>query len=116
MIVRRNISWWRKHRREVVSEVDDHSRTIPGQERSSTVGCCSTTPSRRLTPRQRAAIVLRFYDDLTERDTAEMLGVSVGTVKSQTHAAGAAARGRTSPRRDAGGPADDRHELRDLHA
>lgn len=38
-----------------------------------------------LLPRgQRAVIVLRFYDDLTEAQTAEALGVSVGTVKSQT--------------------------------
>ena len=33
---------------------------------------------------QRAVIVLRFYDDLTEVQTAAALGVSVGTVKSQT--------------------------------
>ncbi len=40
-----------------------------------------------LTPRQRAVVVLRFYDDLTERQTAELMGVAVGTVKSQTHLA-----------------------------
>ncbi len=33
---------------------------------------------------QRAVVVLRFYDDLTEEQTAAALGVSVGTVKSQT--------------------------------
>jgi RNA polymerase sigma-70 factor (sigma-E family) len=37
-----------------------------------------------LTPKQRAVLVLRYYDDLTEAATAEMLGCSVGTVKSQT--------------------------------
>ncbi|MFJ2758846.1 sigma-70 family RNA polymerase sigma factor [Nocardioides sp. NPDC087217] len=39
---------------------------------------------QRLPPRQRAVIVLRFYDDLTERETAATLGVAIGTVKSQT--------------------------------
>ena len=37
----------------------------------------------RLTPRQRAAVVLRFYEDLPESDVAAALGCSVGTVKSQ---------------------------------
>ena len=32
--------------------------------------------------RQRAAIVLRFYEDLSERETARVLGCAVGTVKS----------------------------------
>ncbi|MFY9587387.1 MAG: SigE family RNA polymerase sigma factor [Actinomycetota bacterium] len=35
-----------------------------------------------LPPRQRAAIVLRFYEDLSEQQTAYVLGVPVGTVKS----------------------------------
>ncbi|RYP86944.1 hypothetical protein EKO23_08135 [Nocardioides guangzhouensis] len=37
---------------------------------------------RRLSPRQRAVLVLRYFDDLTEADTAAAVGISVGTVKS----------------------------------
>jgi RNA polymerase sigma-70 factor (sigma-E family) len=36
----------------------------------------------RLPYRQRAALVLRFFEDLSERQTAEALGCAVGTVKS----------------------------------
>jgi RNA polymerase sigma-70 factor (sigma-E family) len=39
---------------------------------------------RRLPPRRRACVVLRYYEDLPEREVAAILGCSVGTVKSQT--------------------------------
>jgi hypothetical protein len=40
-----------------------------------------------LPPRQRPVVVLRYFDDLTEAQTAEALGCAVGTVKSQASAA-----------------------------
>ncbi|WP_371934864.1 SigE family RNA polymerase sigma factor [Streptomyces sp. KL118A] len=36
----------------------------------------------KLPARQRAMVVLRYYEDLSEAQTAEVLGVSIGTVKS----------------------------------
>ncbi|MFI7127753.1 SigE family RNA polymerase sigma factor [Nonomuraea sp. NPDC050153] len=41
------------------------------------------TELRRLPPRMRAVLVLRYWEDQTEHDTAALLGCSVGTVKSQ---------------------------------
>ena len=90
VLVRRNISWWRKHRREVVREVEE-------RDAGATAHGDPTAPSDRrlaldhalagLTAKQRAVVVLRYYDDLPEREVAEVLGVSAGTVKSQAHTA-----------------------------
>ncbi|MBJ7356250.1 SigE family RNA polymerase sigma factor [Nocardioides sp.] len=83
IIVRDNISWWRRH------------RDVPSPERAD-VASASSDPETalvvqrslaRLAPRQRAVLVLRHFDDLTERETAEVLGVTVGTVKSTNAAA-----------------------------
>lgn len=40
---------------------------------------------RTLPPRQRASIVLRYFEDLAESEVARLMGCSVGTVRSQTH-------------------------------
>ncbi len=37
----------------------------------------------RLGPESRAVVVLRYYADLTERQTADVLGIALGTVKSR---------------------------------
>ena len=50
------------------------------------------TALQRLGPRQRAVIVLRYWLDLTEHETAAALNCSVGTVKSQASRALAALR------------------------
>ena len=39
---------------------------------------------RELPPRQRVALVLRYFDDLSEAEVAAVMGCSVGTVKSTT--------------------------------
>jgi RNA polymerase sigma-70 factor (sigma-E family) len=49
---------------------------IPG--RAALLSCVRELPAG-----QRAVLVLRYFDDLTEADTARALGCSIGTVKSQ---------------------------------
>ena len=83
VIVRTNISWWRKRRREVVADPGD--RPVTGGEASADRRILIDHALGRLTPRQRSVVVLRYYDDLSEREAAAVLGISVGTVKSTTH-------------------------------
>ncbi len=61
-----------------------------------------------LPPRQRTVLVLRYFDDLSEIETAQLLGCSVGTVKSQ------AARGLARLR--AAAAAGDRRPAAEPHA
>jgi RNA polymerase sigma-70 factor (sigma-E family) len=51
----------------------------------------------RLTPRQRAVLVLRYFNDLTEPQVAELLGCSTGTVKSNASRGLARLRAALSP-------------------
>ena len=80
-LVRENISRWRRRRwREVnVERLPERSAVDPDPSGRMELAAALA----QLAPRQRAVVVLRFYEDLTERETAELLGVSIGTVKSQ---------------------------------
>jgi len=84
-IVHANINRWRRVRsRETVTDelpergVADRSAAFADQDavRRALAG---------LPPRQRAVLVLRYLDDMSEQEAANVLGCSVGTVKSQTH-------------------------------
>ncbi len=63
-----------------MSEVRDEP--MPGQDADQKLVLREALA--RLAPGQRAVIVLRYFDDLTEVQTADALGISVGTVKSQS--------------------------------
>lgn len=77
-------SWWRRRWNgerptETLPEglADDHGEAV--SVRHGLVAALATLPRR-----QRAVIVLRFFDDLTEAQTAAAMATSIGTVKSQT--------------------------------
>jgi RNA polymerase sigma-70 factor (sigma-E family) len=81
-MVNTHISWWRRRR------VDEYpTDEIPDQPAADTSGNTELhdTLQRaidRLPQRMRAAVVLRYFEDMTEAEVADVLGVSQGTVKS----------------------------------
>ena len=75
--------WWRRKWRseyptdELPDGIDTAAYAV--EERQDALEALAELPRG-----QRAVLVLRFYDDLTVAQTAEILGISEGTVKSQT--------------------------------
>lgn len=87
-ITRTAISWYRKRSWAGERPTDElPERSTPGHEDSVTRHSLLWTALMELPPRQRAIVVCRYYDDLTEAQTAAHLGCALGTVKSQAHAA-----------------------------
>ncbi|MFD7073619.1 SigE family RNA polymerase sigma factor [Nocardioides sp. NPDC059952] len=74
-------SWWRRkwNGEQPVLELVESSVDHPEEGAHDL-----WTALGRLPRRQRAVVVLRYFEDLTEVQTAEILGCSVGTIKSQT--------------------------------
>ena len=78
-------SWWRrKWRGEHAYAEPPEPDPGPGGHDVADQRQDLWTAMGRLPRRQRAVVVLRYVEDLTETETARLLGVSVGTVKSQT--------------------------------
>ncbi len=78
-------AWWRRKWRAEIPTGD--LPDVAGQTPYDAVDVAHAVNRAlaTLTPRQRAVVVLRYFDDLTEADTAAALGMPLGTVKS-THA------------------------------
>lgn len=77
-----HVSAWRRrrHLHEVpVEESPEATAAPPTEDRVLLVAALA-----RLTPKQRAVLVLRYLEDRSEAQTAAVLSCSVGTVKSQT--------------------------------
>jgi len=80
------VSIWRRRRpRELLSAAPPDPRAgAPDPAHATAVRLAVERALARLTRRQRTILVLRFFEDLTEAQTAEALGIGLGTVKSQT--------------------------------
>jgi RNA polymerase sigma-70 factor (sigma-E family) len=83
VMVNERISWARRRRFYPVAVVPDQRMADPADRTADRLTLATALAA--LTLRQRAVVVLRFYEDQSEADTAEIMGCSVGTVKSQTH-------------------------------
>ncbi|MBP0453155.1 MULTISPECIES: SigE family RNA polymerase sigma factor [unclassified Kitasatospora] len=99
VLVNAHVSWWRRRWHgelphgelpEPPTDADPFEDVVLGQVVAAAV--------RALPPRQRAVVVLRYFEDLSVEETAEALGCSTGTVKSQTHRALLALRGKLPAR------------------
>ncbi|GGJ97196.1 DNA-directed RNA polymerase sigma-70 factor [Streptomyces camponoticapitis] len=93
ILYRQQVSRWRlKGRRKELTVADPPD---PGVDARTASGADGTGAAElrlvmrdalsRLTARQRAVLVLRYFEDLPEADVARLLGCSVGTVRSTTH-------------------------------
>ncbi len=81
------IDRWRRRRVRPPEVLTDHHPELGGDGPDVERRLVLRDALARLTPKQRAVLSLRFYDDLTEAQTAHVLGCSVNTVKSQSRAA-----------------------------
>ncbi|GIJ80620.1 RNA polymerase sigma-70 factor, sigma-E family [Micromonospora phaseoli] len=79
------ISWWRRRRITERLQSQPPERAATDTAEATVLRLSLATALRRLTPRQRTVLVLRFYEDLTEAQVAQVLGCSVGTVKRHGH-------------------------------
>jgi RNA polymerase sigma-70 factor (sigma-E family) len=81
-IVNTHISWWRRRRVEEYPTDEIPDQAIADHAGNSDLQESMRRAVDRLPQRMRAAVMLRYYEDMTEAEVAEALGVSLGTVKS----------------------------------
>jgi RNA polymerase sigma-70 factor (sigma-E family) len=88
VMYREQVSWWRRlrhYRESLLNETNEVAVADPTD--GTNVRLAMRSALRQLSPAQRTVVVLRYYEDRTESEVAEILGCSVGTVRSRTHRA-----------------------------
>ncbi len=81
-MVNTHISWWRRRRVEEYPTDDIPEQAVADHAGDSELQDALRRAIERLPRRMRAAVVLRYYEDMSEAEIADVLGVSQGTVKS----------------------------------
>jgi len=75
-----NVSWWRSRRQVPETALQEYDGPAPAAD--TDLRLTVEQALARLTTRQRTVLVLRYFEDLTEVQTADVLGIGAGTVKS----------------------------------
>ena len=80
-ILNTHLSAWRRLRREAPGPVPE---SVQAADESAGERDRLRRALAALPPRQRAVVVMRWFEDMSEREVAEALGCSIGSVKSQS--------------------------------
>lgn len=81
-MVNTQISWWRRRKLEIYPTDEIPDQPVDDHTLRSEMHDVLDRALARLPHRQRVAVMLRYYEDLSEAEIADLLGVSIGTVKS----------------------------------
>jgi len=81
-MVNTHISWWRRRRVEEFPTDELPEQVVADHARESDMAEVVRRALDRLPQRMRAAVMLRYFEDMTEPEIAAALGISLGTVKS----------------------------------
>jgi RNA polymerase sigma-70 factor (sigma-E family) len=84
VMVNERRSWFRRRASTEITVATIHDQPAPDAHAQVDDAELLQRALLTLPQRQRATLVLRFFDDLSEAEVAHILGCSVGTVKSQT--------------------------------
>src|SRR6266705_5502645 len=81
-MVNTHISWWRRRRLDEFPTDELPDQVVADHARESDMAEVVRRALDRLPQRMRAAVMLRYFEDMTEPEIAATLGISLGTVKS----------------------------------